>query len=251
MGGNRRQLTFWDVMPPVDAAAELGRARRAAAEAVAEFPSLARLQLHVEFYPYCEVKATTRMRDGALYVRLAQSFGAARREVVRAAVRILLSKLRRRAPRPADEALFSTFAESEEARARLAPPRPVAMGKPRGEYYDLSAMFRRLNERLFAGRLPAVELGWSDRFRRRLGCYYPDRNLILLSRQLDDSRVSRLLVEFILFHEMLHKKHGYEIGEAGRRYHTPAFRRAEKTFPQYEEAMRLYQAGLPRRGRKG
>ena len=50
--------------------------------------------------------------------------------------------------------------------------------------------------------------------------------------------VPRYFVEFIVFHEMLHQVWPTTVTENGRVHHPPAFRARERTFPQYEAALR-------------
>jgi hypothetical protein len=53
------------------------------------------------------------------------------------------------------------------------------------------------------------------------------------------------LVEFVLYHEMLHRKLGVRRSGARLVAHTPEFRRAEQAFPDYVAAMELVAAGPP------
>ncbi|MEO6334102.1 MAG: M48 family peptidase, partial [Pyrinomonadaceae bacterium] len=59
---------------------------------------------------------------------------------------------------------------------------------------------------------------------------------IVVSKSLDASDVPRWVVEYIVFHEMLHIKHP-TVHHNGRRYnHTPAFRHDERKFPHFQAA---------------
>ncbi|MEA3349379.1 MAG: hypothetical protein U9Q82_02015 [Chloroflexota bacterium] len=58
----------------------------------------------------------------------------------------------------------------------------------------------------------------------------------MISISLDDSDVPTYLIDFIMYHELLHKKIGQKIIN-GRIYsHTSEFRAAESEFHHYEKA---------------
>jgi hypothetical protein len=83
-------------------------------------------------------------------------------------------------------------------------------------------------------------LGWSRQPSRvMLGHYDPSHNAIILSRLLDGAAVSRLAVEYVLFHEMLHLRFPVDHRGARRCVHTPEFKQAEKEFPQLAQAKEL------------
>lgn len=110
----------------------------------------------------------------------------------------------------------------------------------RGEKYDLSILFNKLNKEYFSGQLSQPRLVWSSRRSiRRLGYYHPEINTIAVTQKLDDKKIPRLLVEYVLYHEMLHQHFGIK-NHNGRRYaHTSAFRAAEKKFKHQKEAENL------------
>jgi hypothetical protein len=110
----------------------------------------------------------------------------------------------------------------------------------RGERYDLSILFNKLNKEYFHGQLSQPRLVWSSRRSiRRLGYYHPEINTIAVTGKLDDKKIPRMLVEYVLYHEMLHQHFGIK-NHNGRRYaHTSAFRAAEKKFKHQKEAENL------------
>jgi hypothetical protein len=72
-----------------------------------------------------------------------------------------------------------------------------------------------------------------------LGHYDPSHNAIILSRLLDGAAVSRLAVEYVLFHEMLHLRFPVDHRGARRCVHTPDFKQAEREFPLLAQAKEL------------
>ncbi|MDQ3322905.1 MAG: M48 family peptidase, partial [Acidobacteriota bacterium] len=69
-----------------------------------------------------------------------------------------------------------------------------------------------------------------------LGHHDAAHETIVVSRSLDGGKVPKYVVEFVVYHEMLHIFHP-TVHRSGRRYnHTPAFRRDERQFAYFEEA---------------
>ena len=111
---------------------------------------------------------------------------------------------------------------------------------PQGRAWDLDEIFEESNAKYFNGLMGRPQLGWSRReSRTTLGHYDPSHNAIILSRLLDSPEVSRLAVEYVLYHEMLHLSYPVEHKGAKRRFHTREFRTAEKSFKRLIEAKDL------------
>ena len=139
--------------------------------------------------------------------------------------------------------LLKEYTKSQEYRIinqALQSDNNVNMISQRGSYYDLEAIFESLNRKYFKGTLERPRLTWSPRrSRRRLGYYHPESDAITISRSLDEKHVQPLLIEYILYHEMLHKSLGIRESN-GRRYaHTREFKKAEKKFKDYTQAVEM------------
>ena len=86
-------------------------------------------------------------------------------------------------------------------------------------------MFAGLNARYFAGRLERPLLSWSQRRTGRvLGHHDHVHGAIIISRTLDSERVPRFVVEYVLYHEMLHVKHPPRAAGSRTVYHSRQFR---------------------------
>jgi hypothetical protein len=107
----------------------------------------------------------------------------------------------------------------------------------RGAFHDLSESFDRVNRDYFAGTMPRPRLTWNRSFTgRKFGHYDWILDTVMVTRTLDDSRVPAFVTDFIVYHELLHKKHGITWTN-GRGYaHTAEFYREERAFKQYAEA---------------
>lgn len=199
--------------------------------------------VEVRFYPYININHTIRVRDGKVFVRIADICRDMDLEGHRALARILVSKLfRRRVPKAARE-VYDEHTKTAEMRDqvtanKLARGRKI-VSSARGEYFDLTEIFDDLNERYFKGSLPKPVLTWSARKTYRiLGHHDATHKTIVVSRSLDSKGTPKYVVQYIVYHEMLHIHHP-TVHHNGRRYnHTPAFRRDEEKFEYFQTAER-------------
>jgi hypothetical protein len=106
-----------------------------------------------------------------------------------------------------------------------------------GRYHDLKDAFQRVNRQYFNNQMEVPRLVWGQRLsRRKLGHYQPATDTVQVSRTLDNPDVPSFVVDFIVYHELLHKQYGIQVS-GGRRYsHTAAFKQAERCFQRFNEA---------------
>jgi predicted metal-dependent hydrolase len=77
-----------------------------------------------------------------------------------------------------------------------------------------------------------------------LGHYDASHHAIAISRRLDRAEIPAYVVEYVLYHEMLHIKHPVEHKGTSRRIHTRSFQQEEKLFVKYQEAKAYLKKGL-------
>ena len=198
-------------------------------------------EIAVEFYPYIGINHTIRVRNGKIFVRLAELCQTAPLEVQRALAFILTAKLLRKKVSPTAAAIYRSFIKTQEIQTK-AKENKRAKGRKvitdsKGEIYDLKEIFARVNSKYFDDKIPKPTLTWSARKTFRiLGHHDATHETIVISKSLDNVKVPRFVVEFVVFHEMLHIFHP-TLQRDGRHYnHTPQFRRDEKKFADYERA---------------
>lgn len=197
--------------------------------------------VHVSFYPYIGINHTIRIRDGQVYVRV----GEICREMPLASHRglayILVGKLLRKKIPSGARDIYNSYIKTDEVRLRAQDAKRKRGRKvvtsSKGAVYDLDEIFSRLNERFFRDAIPRPVLTWSARKTYRiLGHHDSTHDHITISRSLDAADVPAYVVDYVVFHEMLHIAHPTRHVN-GRRYnHTAAFRRDERKFPHYEAA---------------
>ena len=110
----------------------------------------------------------------------------------------------------------------------------------RGHYYDLMQIFQRANSQYFQNVLQPPRLLWSSRISlRRLGYYHPDMDTITISRALDSKSVPQYVLDYVMYHEILHKVLGLKLVNKNRMAHTRQFRDLERKFRQYQPAKKF------------
>ena len=107
----------------------------------------------------------------------------------------------------------------------------------RGTTHDLAPSFDRINAAYFGNAMARPRLTWNRTFTgRKFGHYDYIRDTVMVSRTLDSPDVPEFVVDFLVYHEVLHKFHGMHWVN-GRGYaHTAEFYQTEKKFARYAEA---------------
>ncbi len=201
-------------------------------------------RFRVEFYPYSSLVLTIRRREEVVYVRLSDLLRRAALPVLEGAAALLLARVyRRKAPASLVRA-YLDYARSDRTRGRISRMRRVrvrpAHNGPQGRHFDLESLFDRLNEKYFQGALHPPHIGWSTRsWRRQFGCYDPGPRQILLNRHMDRPGIPQFVVEYVLYHEMLHVKHPTRRSGCSLVSHSREFREEEKRFTQFARARRV------------
>ena len=120
-----------------------------------------------------------------------------------------------------------------------------------GRYHDLDLILADLRARYFPDCASVtIRWGrWSGRARPRsirFGAYLPKAQLIRIHPALDQAFVPRSFVELIVYHELLHHVMPPVRVNGRNQIHSAAFRRREREFPAYAEAMAWRQHSLRR-----
>jgi len=197
----------------------------------------------VQFYPYKSLVITVRRRREIYFVRFSDLLRRAPVLVLEGAAALLLAKVFRRRPRRALVQPYLEYARSDRTRSRISHMRRKRVSPAhtvQGKHHDLAALFDRLNQQYFEGTLRRPHIGWSSRsWRRQFGCYDPGPNQIVLNRRMDRPGVPQSVVEYVLYHEMLHVKHPTRRSGCSLISHSPEFRAEEKRFEHFTAARKL------------
>lgn len=206
-------------------------------------PSLPLPTIDLRFQKFTSASSRIRFSEGVLRVRISDLLETAPSPVQESLAYILLSKLFRQRVPPKMLNHYRMYLRRPEIQETIHSTRrergSKRVAEPEGSFFDLEKIFAETNDKFFGGAIPKPRLGWSRTPSRSiLGHYDSAHHAIVLSKLLDRSHVPAWVVEYVMFHEMLHIKHPTEIckGATGRRLvHSKAFRQEEKTYPRYSE----------------
>ena len=243
---------------PSDGAAVLRQTAEAAESFARAFRRLRLAQppplFRVSFRHFTGLRSAIRIQGGnAIEAQLSDLLREAPPLVIDAIAEILITRLfRRRTSREANDC-YNAWAASPGVNQRIEEIRRARGRKrlmhPQGHHFNLREIFDDLNARFFEGRIEVARIGWSpNRSRRMLGHYDSSHRTITVTRWLDGPRVPRYVVEYLVYHEMLHAQFPVERRNQRRVVHSDAFRKAERTFPDYERADRWIKGGWRTKG---
>ena len=126
--------------------------------------------------------------------------------------------------------LFRLFREVKAVKA--------AENNTKGSFYDLEAVFQACNVRNFGGKMQRPRgLHWSARVNHStMGSYNLREDTVMINRGLDSRKVPAYVLDFVMYHELLHKLLGIETSGSRNRAHTPEFRKLEQAHPDHQRA---------------
>jgi hypothetical protein len=197
--------------------------------------------IDVEFFPFAGINHTARLNRGRLSVRVSDLFNDAPGEVHHALAVILLAKLYRKKIDASYHRTYRGFILRHEIQerareARSSRGRAARLTRAQGVHIDLDGLFVRLNSTYFRGQLDKPAISWSaKRSKRILGRYDATHHAIFISRIFDSARIPDYVVEYVMYHEMLHLKHQTRVKDCRLIVHTPEFKEEERRFARYDE----------------
>ncbi len=194
-----------------------------------------------DYHPYAELKHTWRSSRGTVSFRVSDYMDHAPDEVTEALAWFLLCRAYgKRCPEGMAERYLG-FARSRElwgpkkgtymTRARNLSFRPVGASR------DLGAVFDYVNSCYFDGAIRCPDLAWAKESPSvRLGFYFEPLDILAANRVMDSEKVPRYVLEFVVYHELLHGVLEAKGPPTRRVHHTKEFREMERRFSMYDEA---------------
>lgn len=109
-----------------------------------------------------------------------------------------------------------------------------------GNTHHLDLSFNRVNQDYFESKISRPRLVWSSRLTyRKFGHYQWDIDTVMISQTLDHHLIPDYVVDYVMYHELLHKKLGARKLNGRRSSHTKKFRNEEQKFKKYEKAKQV------------
>lgn len=190
-----------------------------------------------------------KRRLGRLEIRLHRMFRHADDRVLGTLARFVAGR-DSRASRELDR-----FIERHRAEIRARKRRAPRPGRTAGRFQDLGEILDGVCREYFGGAID-VRVCWGRASRRgkrprrgstrtrALATYSFDDSTIRLSPVLDSPEVPRYVLEWIVYHELLHHVLPVERASGRSRYHTSRFKALERAFARYEDAKRWEEDNL-------
>ena len=110
----------------------------------------------------------------------------------------------------------------------------------------LEQSFNKINDKYFFGLVEKPNLTWHDSI-RRLGSYEYGSDTISMSRVLENDEN---LLDYVMYHEILHKKHKFHSKNGRTHHHTREFKEMERKFENNEEMEERIKKLVRQRSRK-
>jgi hypothetical protein len=179
---------------------------------------------------------SVRTKGSSIAVRMHWMFLNAGEEVLKEIAHFVKSR-RGRTP------FISRFIRENQVCLKKKPRRcRQSVLRTEGRFHDLGDIFDNINLTYFHGAIGSA-IGWGRQEARRLvrkrtlGSYCRHTETIRISPVLDRKDVPRYFIEFVVYHEMLHSAMKEEKKNGRRSVHPPEFRKRERLFRDYEEAV--------------
>lgn len=97
----------------------------------------------------------------------------------------------------------------------------------------LEASFSRVNQRFFADSVEKPNLMWGEASRRKLASYNFHDDTIKISSLFQHAAAE--VLDYLMYHEMLHKQHTFTHRNGRSRFHSREFRQDEQAYPEQEK----------------
>lgn len=183
-----------------------------------EFNYKARIKYSRKFKGY---NANVKYKDNYMEFGLSRKWKKISRETKLGLIQSLLLKIFKKRKNTTNIDLYNLFIKNIH----------IAVPKTKSDPI-LEESFEKLNEMYFHGLIDKPNLKWSDSV-NKLGSYEYGTDAITITKMLKD--VPREMLDYVMYHEMLHKKHKFKHKNGRSHHHTPEFKKQERMFPDSEQ----------------
>ena len=165
--------------------------------------------------------ANIRKKGTFLSINLSKKWKSINEDVKIGLIQVLLNKILKTKVKTQNMELYELFLKK------------VHLTIPKKEIDPyLSESFDRVNEKYFFSLIEKPNLKWGSRSLRKIGSYEYGSDTISISKVM--LKADKSLLDYIMYHEMLHKKHKFHTTNGRSFHHTKEFRHSERRFENYE-----------------
>jgi predicted metal-dependent hydrolase len=193
--------------------------KQAITEIYDEFPYSHSIKYSGKFKPY---RANVKLRADSIQFNLSRKWKTVSKEIQIGLIQELLLKILKKRLKPLKTTtqnieLYNIFMKKIHIAAPKTHIDPV-----------LEQSFERINEKYFYDLLEKTNLKWGIPSISKLGSYEYGTDTIMISRVLENTDTE--ILDYIMYHEMLHKKHKFTRKNNRSYHHTTEFRKKEREF---------------------
>ncbi len=167
-----------------------------------------------KFKPY---NANVKLYSNKLMFHLSKEWKKISKDIQIGLVQELLTKILKDKKKTMNIELYNLFMKN----VHLAIPKTKTDEQ-------LEESFDRINEAYFNGMLDKPNLQWGNSSTSKLGSYEYGSDAITISAIFKNENPK--LLDYVMYHEMLHKKFKFESKNTRNLHHSPEFRRMERKF---------------------
>ena len=181
--------------------------------------------------------ANVKLRGNNLMFSLSKEWKKISKEIQIGLIQELLSKILKNRKKTMNMELYNLFMKNVH----------IAVPKTKTDAI-LEASFGRVNEAYFNGMLDKPNLQWGNQSISKLGSYEYGSDTITISAIFKNEEQE--LLDYVMYHEMLHKKFKFQNRNGRTLHHSIEFRKMEAKF-ESKELMEKEIARLARKHRLG
>src|SRR3989344_224139 len=189
-------------------------------------------QAYAELYPGRELRYNISIRysdhfkpyngnvkkyGSSLMFHLSRNWKNISKEIQIGLIQELLTKILKDKKKTMNMELYNIFMKNVHIAVPKTKTEPV-----------LEESFNRNNEKFFNGMMDIPNLQWGSDSTSKLGCYEYGSDTITISTIFMDA--PRELLDYVMYHEMLHKKFKFENKNGRSIHHSPEFKKMESQF---------------------
>lgn len=187
---------------------------------------------------FSDYNANVKMSRTSLEFNLSKKWRGVSKEIIIGLIQDLMLKILKDKKKSLNIDLYHNFIKSLHYSISKDKTDPV-----------LEASFERVNEKYFSNLIEKPNLIWGTYSKRKLGSYDFHTDTISITRHLQNQ--DRKILDYVMHHEILHKKFKFKSSGNRNRFHSKEFRKAERAFENSEEIeKRLKYIGKLRKKRK-
>ena len=166
--------------------------------------------------------ANIKLKYNTIYVNLNLQWKDIDDEIKIGLIQHLLLKILKKKSNSANIELYNNFIKNIPLLTPKTKSDPV-----------LKESFNRINEQFFNLKMEKPNLTWGQQAFRKLASYNFHDDTVTVSSIFKDAQQE--VLDYLMYHELLHKHHQFNHKNGRSRFHTKEFRAAEKLYPQQEE----------------